>query len=236
MQQELQEEIERKARAVLKKENGKLSSANRYARKFHKRTGLPAIVVAPVNPAHWAFHPHFDPVHCIRHSKYIAKHIWRAIEAGTYEPIPAVQFDIPKPGGGTRPIMSFGIPDSALANLLHRRLTKRNSRLFSGYSYAYRTDRNVFDAVLLLQRSLYNSKTYVVQYDFKAFFDSISQEYLNKIVNDKDRFIISEAERKIITAFLAHKHASFLDYQNRNFLQRSKGVPQGSSLSRQLYT
>jgi RNA-directed DNA polymerase len=231
MQKELQEEIERKARAVLKKERGKLSSAGRYARRFNKRTGLHAVVAAPVNPAHWAFHPHFDPVHCIRHSKYIAKHIWGAIEAGTYEPIPAVQFDIPKLGGGSRPIMSFGIPDSALANLLHRRLTKRNSRLFSGYSYAYRVDRNVFDAVLLLQRSLHNNKTYVVQYDFKAFFDSISQDYLYKIINDKNRFIISEAERKVILAFLSHRHASFLDYKNGQFLQRKKGVPQGSSLS-----
>ena len=148
-----------------------------------------------------------------------------------YAPTPAVKFDIPKPGGGTRPIMSFGIPDSALANLLHKRLTKRNSRLFSAYSYAYREDRNVFDAVLLLQRSLANSKTYVVQYDFKAFFDSISHEYINNIINDKNRFIVSAAERKIISAFLSHEYASFLDYPTGNFEKRDKGVPQGSSLS-----
>lgn len=231
MEQELREQIERKARAVLAKERAKLSSSHRYASRFQKRTGLQPIVVSAVPPAHWAFHPHFDPVHCIRHSKYIARNIWRAIEEGTYEPIPAVKFDIPKPGGGTRPIMSFGIPDSALSNLLHKRLTKRNSRLFSGYSYAYRLDRNVFDAILLLQRSLGNNKTYVVQYDFRAFFDSIDHDYLDKITNDRDRFIISQAERKVISAFLSHKYADFSSYPGGLFDSRIAGVPQGSSLS-----
>ncbi|MGX5714315.1 reverse transcriptase domain-containing protein [Sphingopyxis terrae subsp. ummariensis] len=231
MESELREEIECKAQAVLAKQRSEAKRAERYGRRFERRTGIAANVPPQVNPAHWAFHPQFDPVHCIRHSKYIAKHIWRKIEAGTYEPIPAVKFDIPKPGGGTRPIMSFSIPDSALANLLHRRLTKRNSRLFSGYSYAYRKDRNVFDAILLLQRSLWNSKTYIIQYDFRAFFDSISQEYLKKIVSDENRFIISMAERNVINSFLSHRYARFDEYQTAGFLLRERGVPQGSSLS-----
>lgn len=127
--------------------------------------------------------------------------------------------------------MAFGIPDSALANLLHRRMTKRNERLFSSYSYAYRADRNVFDAVLLLQRSLLNNKTYVIQYDFKAFFDSISHDYITGIVNDRNRFIISNAERKVISAFLCHRYSDYLSYPAGAHTQRKCGVPQGSSLS-----
>ncbi len=228
---ELREYIERKARSVLSKERGKLGSSHRYASRFRKRTGITPIVVSPVAPAYWSYHPHFDPVHCIRHSKYIARNIWRAIESKSYSPVPAIRFDIPKPGGGTRQIMSFGIPDSALANLLHARMTRRNSRLFSGYSYAYREDRNVFDAVLLLQRSLASNKTYVVQYDFKSFFDSISHDYINKIIQDRERFIISAAERHVISAFLSHEHADFIAYLTKNFDRRVRGVPQGSSLS-----
>ncbi|MGB3844983.1 MAG: reverse transcriptase domain-containing protein [Sphingopyxis sp.] len=231
MEAELREEIEVKARAVLAKQRSTQRRSIRYGQRFENRTGIAPIRSPHTSPAHWSFHPQFDPIHCIRHSKYIARNIWRKIDAGEYEPIPAVQFDIPKPGGGTRPIMSFSIPDSALANLLHRRLTKRNSRLFSGYSYAYRQDRNVFDAVLLLQRSLSNSKTYIIQYDFRAFFDSISQDYLRKIVSDKDSFIISEAERKVIFSFLSHRSASFDRYPHADFIHRDKGVPQGSSLS-----
>lgn len=231
MEAELREEIERKAQAVLAKQRSDKRRAERYGRRFERRTGLVANVPPQSSPAHWGFHPQFDPIHCIRHSKYIAKHIWRKIETDNYDPIPAVKFDIPKPGGGTRPIMSFSIPDSALANLLHRRLTKRNSRLFSGYSYAYRKDRNVFDAILLLQRSLWNSKTYIIQFDFRSFFDSISQEYLKKIVSDEDRFIISMAERKVINSFLSHRYARFDEYQTAGFLSRDRGVPQGSSLS-----
>lgn len=231
MKQELREEIERKARAILSRERMKLASSHRYAARFRKRTGAQPIIISPVNPAHWSYHPQFDPVHCIRHSRYIAKHIWRKVQDGTYAPIPAVKFDIEKPGGGTRPIMAFSIPDAALANLLHRNMTRRNARLFSGYSYAYRHDRNVFDAVLLLQRSLGNSKTYVIQYDFKAFFDSISHDYITKVINDRERFIISEAERTAISAFLRHRYSDFLSYPIGLHMQRDRGVPQGSSLS-----
>lgn len=231
LESEIREYIEKKARAVLAKERAKLASSHRYAGRFQKRTGQPAIIVSQVTPAHWAYHPHFDPIHCIKHSKYIANRIWKSVQGDRYEPVPAVKFDVPKPGGGQRPIMSFGIPDTAIANLLHRRLTYRNSRLFSGYSYAYRHDRNVFDAILLLQRSLANSKIYAVQYDFKGYFDSISHDYLIKIVNDRDRFIISEAERVVISSFLSHRYADFISYPNGVFERRLRGVPQGSSLS-----
>jgi RNA-directed DNA polymerase len=99
--------------------------------------------------------------------------IWQKILDGDYKAVPAALHRIPKPDGGVREVMSFSIPDSALANVVHRTATKRNLTLFSKFSYAYRPDQNIFDAIIHLKRSMVFPKNYVVQYDFSKYFDSI---------------------------------------------------------------
>ncbi|KEZ16771.1 GroupII intron-associated maturase [Sphingobium yanoikuyae] len=147
-----------------------------------------------------------------------------------YEPKPAIQFEIEKPDGGTRGIMSFAIPDSAVANVFHRRLTLRNTGIFSAYSFAYRPDKTVFDAIVHLQRMLQPSKTYVLKYDYSKYFDTIDHDYLRKLIG-KQNFVITSAERKVIDAFLNHKYATYPSWQTLRYEKRIKGVPQGSSLS-----
>jgi hypothetical protein len=153
------------------------------------------------------------------------------LQAGTYEPTPAVKFDIPKPDGSSRTIMAFTIPDSALANVIHRNITRRNINQFSSYSFAYRHDKTVFDAILNLRRSLSGPKSYVVQYDFSKYFDTINHSYLRKVLFDRRSFIISTAERVAIDKFLEHSYAGVNEYDSGLFEVRSAGVPQGSSLS-----
>jgi hypothetical protein len=98
-------------------------------------------------------------------------------------------------------------------------------------SFAYRPDRNVFDAIILLHRALGHPKSYIVQYDFSKYFDTIDHQYINQQINDPKKFIITNVERKIIGAFLKHSYASVNDYPKKEFLVRTTGVPQGSSLS-----
>lgn len=74
-------------------------------------------------------------------------------------------------------------------------------------------------------------KSYVVQYDFSKFFDTISHAYLEKTLFDKKVFHISEAESKAIRAFLNHTYCHVSTYQFNVFDVREAGVPQGSSLS-----
>lgn len=126
--------------------------------------------------------------------------------------------------------MSFTIVDSAVANVFHRRLTSRNKNLFSAYSFAYRPDRSIFDAIIHLQRMLQPEKTYILKYDYSKYFDTIDHAYLDKLLS-KDTFVITKAERNVIKAFLNHKFSTFPSWQTGNYKRRDVGVPQGSSLS-----
>lgn len=226
----IEKEIVRKARRVLDKYRKSGNASGKYAAKFTKRTGLPSTSAIQNRPPYWDYHPHFDPVYCIKHSKYLARIIWRKIETGEYKPVPAIQFEIDKPDGGTRPIMQFGIPDSAVANIFHRRVTERNKGIFSGYSYAYRPDKTIFEAVIQLHRMMKPPKTYILQYDYSKYFDTIEHSYLKKLI-EKQTFVITSAERTVIDAFLVHEYAIYPSWLTKSYESRSIGVPQGSSLS-----
>lgn len=227
----LRAEIERKARSILRSHRSQQNLSAKYAKRFTKRTGTPGGVAKLRPPTQWALDKHFDPLYCISHASSLAKSLWRKIQDGSYVPKPAVKFEIPKPDGGVREIMAFTIPDAAIANVFHKRLTERNIGLFSSYSFAYRPDKSIFDAVIHLQRALHPPKCYIVQYDYKKYFDSIAHDYLNRIINNNDRFIITAAERHVIGSFLTHPYATPSDYAARVFKARTEGVPQGSSLS-----
>lgn len=231
MQELLEEAIIRKARGVLRSQRIEHATQRKNADRFHKRTGLLAGAPSLVDPAWWAYHPHFNPRYCIKHAKYLSRMIWRKLQSNLYSPVPAIQFDVPKPDGSTRLIMAFAIPDAALANVVHRHATARNINLFSAYSFAYRPDKNVFDAILHLKRSLSNPKSFIVQYDFSKYFDTIDHAYIRKILDNSKLFLLSEAERFAIWSFLNHEYAHVLTYQNNVFDVRERGVPQGSSLS-----
>jgi RNA-directed DNA polymerase len=230
MWQVLEEEIERKARNVLSKQGRSNAAAQKHALRFQTRTGLPSIAAPYRRPPYWDYHKQFDPVYCIGHARHLAKRVWSKIQSNLYQPIPAILFQIPKPDGGLRDIMSFGIVDSAVANIFHRRLTARNKGLFSAYSFAYRPDKNVFEAIVHLQRMLQPPKTFLLKYDYSKYFDTIEHSYIAKLI-DRQSFVVTAAERHIISAFLQHDYASYPSWQTFNYEKRSVGVPQGSSLS-----
>jgi hypothetical protein len=231
LREAIEEAIVYKARAILKDQQIAAATKRKYADRFTKRTGAAAGAPVIILPRWWNFHPHFNPTYCIKHAPYLARTIWRALQNGTYAPIPAVQFDISKKDGTFRQIMGFAIPDAAVANVFHRAITRRNLNLFSKHSFAYRPDQNVFDAILHLQRSMRHPKSYIIQYDFKRYFDTIDHKYLQTLIEDRELFLITRAERNAITAFLSHAFAHVNDYPQRDFTVRAKGVPQGSSLS-----
>lgn len=230
MWQVIEREIERKARNILSKQRREAAAASKHAKRFTTRTAKASIPSPYRPPPYWTFDRQFDPIYCIKHARFLAKSIWSKIQSAQYKPVPAILFEIDKPTGGTRQIMSFTIPDSAVANIFHRRLTKRNSGIFSSYSFAYRPDKTIFDAIIHLQRMIQPSKTYILQYDYSKYFDTIDHEYLRSLI-DKRRFVMTGAERTVIEAFLSHEYATYPSWQTRKFDKRAKGVPQGSSIS-----
>jgi RNA-directed DNA polymerase len=113
---------------------------------------------------------------------------------------------------------------------MHRRLTDRNKGLFSAYSFAYRPDKNVFEAIIHLQRMLQPAKTFILKYDYSKYFDTIEHNYLRKLIA-RQSFVVTTAERTVIDAFLKHEYATYPSWQSLRYQKRTLGVPQGSSLS-----
>jgi RNA-directed DNA polymerase len=226
--------IEQQSRKLIERQRARQVAAARHRERFESRTGETAKVVAEKMPAIWAVHPHFDPFYCIKHSKYLAATIWKKIRSREYKVTPAVLFQIPKNSGGFRSIASFSIPDTAIANIFNRKLRERNKNIQSPYCYAYREDRNLFDAVIQTSSLVSADKTYIIKYDFKDYFDSISHDYL-RFVMERGEFFISAVEKFVINKFIKHEFAAIKDYQKchdrESFKRRRKGVPQGCSLS-----
>jgi hypothetical protein len=231
MESALRREIVRHAKAVIRRQEIKKWLARKHGRSFTKRTGQPAIVPPLPRPPTWDLHPHFDPAYCIAHSEYLARTIWRKIEAGAYTPTPALELGIPKPNGEVRQIMVFTVPDAAVAKLFRSRLTQRNAKLFSANTYAYRFDKNIFDALLQTEAALKGEKVFIIQYDFRKYFDTISHQYLRHLIESTKTFLTSKIERGLIRAFLTHRYADRQNYTNKIFKQKDVGIPQGSSMS-----
>jgi RNA-directed DNA polymerase len=227
----LQREIVRHAKGVIRKYELKRWVARKHARNYEKRTGKSPVVKPVALPDIWNLHPHFDPKYCISQSKNLAHHIWEKIKQGTYQPMPALARSIPKPNGEYRQIMVFPIPDAAVAKLFRSRLTKRNAKIFLANSYAYRFDKNLFDALLYVQAALTGEKLFLIQYDFRKYFDSISHQYLRRLVESERTFLTSKVEQGVIRAFLGHRYAEQANYVAKAFTEKEIGIPQGSSIS-----
>lgn len=141
MQNALKVEIKRLSARAFDKARIEERKIQEYRSKYEKRTGKTAGV--PLSSRVLPKPRHFDPKYCARNANFLAKTIWHKILEGTYEPDPAINYEIPKADGTKRSIMAFSIPDAALANVVLRRTRDRNIKRLSPSSYAYHPDKNV---------------------------------------------------------------------------------------------
>lgn len=167
-------------------------------------------------PQEWGVDRKFNPFYVLKKKKQIAKSISKKIISRTYSPnSPYIRF-VPKKGGGERKICVYQLPDSAVSDLFYHTLLKKNKHRFSTLSYAYRNDRNIHFAIQDIANELTNSpRIFVAEFDFSDFFGSIKHEYLFQQF-ETNAFLVSDLERFIIKAFLAHQE---------------RGIPQGTSIS-----
>jgi RNA-directed DNA polymerase len=230
MQTALRNEIKKVADRVFARKAALARKNIDYQNRFQKRTDVPAGQQL-VPPEEFA-HRHFDPKYCKRNANLLAKVIWHKVKVCEYKPLPAVKFLKDKLNGEKRTLMAFSIPDTALANVMMKRLRERNIKRFSPHSFAYHPDKNVFDAILDLRSFIrYSPKIYSVQVDFKNYFDSIPHPYIQKLLNDPELFSLTPAEKNVLKQFLVHKFAQKHEYKMGKFEDRKIGTPQGSSIS-----
>lgn len=203
---------------------------NAHRKRYEKVTGLRG-GQPKHTPPHWSIANCFNPYTVRRQAHRIAESIQKRLESNSYEPLPAIIREVKKPDGTKRPLSIFPVADAALGTLCFRRIIARNQHRLSPFSFAFRRDIGIHEAIETLRREISNrNRFWVVEFDFSKYFDTISHTYLERILTT--HFKITATEHQVLSATLRCRRAFRPeDYATGRFSRTSRGIPQGNSLS-----
>jgi RNA-directed DNA polymerase len=149
--------------------------------------------------------------------------IWNRLSSGSYMPPPVRRVDIEKTDGGTRPLGIPTVGDRIAQMVIKRELDPKLEPIFHSWSYGYRPGRSALDAVGAARQRCWQ-RSWVLDLDIKAFFDSIDHDLLLKAVRQHtdSRWHVLYIERWLKAPVL---HA------DGRLEQRTRGTPQGGVIS-----
>jgi group II intron reverse transcriptase/maturase len=157
---------------------------------------------------------------------YLVTH-WEVIReqllAGTYQPQPVRQAQIPKPGGDTR---QLGIPtvlDRFIQQCLLQVLSPLYDPTFSEHSYGFRPKRSAHDAVRAARGYIQSGRRWVADVDLAKFFDRVNHDVLMERLSRRiaDGRVLGLIRRYLVAGIMANGITS----------ERTEGTPQGGPLS-----
>jgi len=217
-----------------------ISQHEEYAREIRdddarrrRRTGVGHRGII-LRPSYWSIDRAFNPYKVRAHADQISRAIKAKLRNHDYRPYNPIAYEVPKSDGSKRIVSVFTIADAVVSRRVYRSLLEKNKSRFSAYSYAYRDDLTAHDAILNIGADLRTGRRYfLAEYDFSKYFDSISHEYLWRVLEEK-QFLISPLERHVLTGFLNSEIQVQSTYTRHIQKQRdasTHGVPQGTSIS-----
>lgn len=150
--------------------------------------------------------------------------VWNRMSSGTYMPPPVLAVQIPKRDG--RGVRTLGVPtvaDRVAQTVVKLYLEPGVERMFHPDSYGYRPGRSALDAVGVCRERCWRSD-WVIDLDYKSFFDSIDHELMLRAVaaHTDERWVVLYVERWLKAS---------LDDGSGTLVARDRGTPQGSAIS-----
>ena len=107
--------------------------------------------------------------------------VWNRMSAGSYLPPPVRAVEIPKPGGGTRTLGVPTIADRVAQTVAANRIGTVTEKFFHADSYGYRPGRGAHDALAVARKRCWEFD-WVVEFDIRAFFDSVPHDLVVRAV------------------------------------------------------
>jgi hypothetical protein len=197
-----------------------------------RRTGIPHRGNVR-RPSYWSVDKAFDPYVVRSGVEQVSRAIKLAMRNDDYEPYNPVAYGVPKPDGSTRTVSVFPLADATVSRRVYHSLLSKNKSRLSAYSYAYRDDLTAHDAIQNISGDLRGrGRVFLAEYDFAKYFDSISHQYVWRILTTKN-FLMSPLERRVLEGFLATELQSQATYVRRGRTTDLPGfgLPQGTSVS-----
>jgi len=150
--------------------------------------------------------------------------VWNRMSSGSYFPPPVRAVEIPKVhGAGMRILGVPTVTDRVAQTVVAMELERRVEPVFHQDSYGYRPGRSALDAVGVCRLRCWKFD-WVVEFDIRKFFDSVSWDLVVKAV-------AAHCDLPWVVLYVKRWLAAPLALPDGTLTDRDRGTPQGSAVS-----
>jgi RNA-directed DNA polymerase len=154
--------------------------------------------------------------------RYLAE-LQQQLETGSYRPAPIKRVEIPKGGGGTRPLGIPTVKDRIVQTALKMTIEPIFEAQFRPGSYGFRPGRSCKDALREVDGLLKDGYCHVVDADLKSYFDTIPHDRLMHLVEG------SISDGRVLALIESYLRQDILKEMER--WRPTSGTPQGAVIS-----